>query len=359
MSSFSNRNSRERPLVYFYSGDKLPSYWRDSVRVTSRGWSGPIVLLTDSGVSRPPKNVEVIDFTEFFDSRRFEEFRLRSPMDGDFRNGFWFKAVLRFFVFEQFMENYKLTSLLHLELDVPGFSLERIPFELDKLGRGVFVPWLTDVHGIASFVYVNNISGLRQLLRGFSEHSHLGHEMAMLGVMLRDGRGVFGLPTTGTLASIVRGDLLPRNQVPPSRDVGIFDAAPIGHWILGNDPRNQVGRLVRNHFVFDYVDDSKQDLESLRMELSYSKDSVDIATVAGSFSVHCLHIHSKALYLVRWSSLFRWIIRVANRSKSRVVPVIPIAGSFRKVRLVRWGEARLVKLKALVIARIRRPTSHS
>ena len=353
MTSLSNKNDHERPLVYFYSGSKLPRYWRDSVRVTSRGWSGPIVMLTDFGVSRPPRNVEVIDFTEFFDSRQFEEFRALSPMNGDFRNGFWFKAVLRFFVFEQFMEKYKVNSFLHLELDVPGFSLDKIPFGLDKNGRGVFVPWLTDTHGIASFVYVNHLSGLRQILRGFSEHSHLGHEMAMLGAILRDGRGVFGLPTTGTLASIVRGDQLPRNQVLPSRDVGVFDAAPIGHWILGNDPRNQPGRLVRNHFVFHYVDDSQQDLDSLRIELSVSEDSVDLETVAGRFSLHCLHIHSKALYLVRWRSLFRWIIQVANGSKSSVMPVVPIAGSFRRSRLVRWGEIRLVRLKTFVTARMR------
>ena len=342
------KSTGERPLVYFFSGDRLPSYWRDSIRISSRGWSGPIVVLTDCRVLRSPRNAEIIDFTEFFDPRGFESFCARTPLDGEFRKGFWYKTVLRFFVLEQFMRARRISSFLHLEFDVAGFSLDRVPFELDQFGRGAFVPWLTDSHGIASAIYVNHLGGLTRILGGFDKYIHLGHEMAMLGAILRDGSGIFGLPTSGTLAKIVSGESLPTNHVLPSRRIGVFDAAPIGHWILGNDPRNQRGELVRNHFVFDYVDCSRDDLERIDLKLSLGANSVELETAAGSFALQSLHVHSKALYLVRWRPVFRWILSRSRSTKSRLLPIPPARGSFRDGKLSRWGEVRLVRLRAFL-----------
>lgn len=335
-------------LVYVYSGDKLPRYWRDSIATTRRGWRSRIFLLTDCRVSRPPKGVTVVDYRDWFDNEMFSHFSRLSPLDQHFRRGFWLKTVLRFFVIRGFMEAYSEKQIMHLELDVVGFSLGSLPRILNEFGVGAFIPWINPSHGIASMVYFNGVEGADEILQGFIEHSHLGHEMAMLGKTLENGSNVYGLPTSSTLARLLRGEPLPSNQLTPFRGLGLVDAAPIGHWVLGNDPRNQTGRLVRNHFIFDYNDDSGKDMQTVQPQVRRVGNSVILSSGDQEFNLWCLHIHSKALYLVRNTLFFDWVLQASRRNVSSILPVVPIIGRFRNSNVKRRLDIYLVRLAAML-----------
>jgi hypothetical protein len=335
------------PLIFFFSGTKFPRYGRDSLRIARRSWPGPVVLLTDTDLKRVPRGVTVERYESWFSSTGFDSFCEKSPLNGNFRGGFWHKTVLRFFVLEQFMERTGVSRFLHLELDVAPFDLSGVTGALDDWGSGFFVPWLTPEHGIASLAYCNSAKALKTVLNGFATHVHVGHEMAMLGRILKSSpREVFGLPCSGTLAKQLRGEALPSNQIPVSEELGIFDAAPFGHWLLGNDARNQRGSWVKNHFLYHYTPDSRTDLERLAPKFFVTQNKIWLESNGLRLRVRCLHIHSKAMYLVRSRLLLRIHVNIANKPKTSLVMVLP--------RLVLWGDSRQRELLSLLLVRAKR-----
>lgn len=330
-------------LVYFFSGQKIPGYAKDGLALAAKNFQGQIMVLVDNPRIQLGSRFIVENYMDWFDAQGFQTFVRKTPLDPGFRDGFWHKAVLRFFVIEQFMKVKGVNRLLHMELDNALLGISEIPDALDQIGKGVFLPWLTPSHGIASFVYVNSTSSLTKLIRGFNKNAHLGHEMAMLGRALQVGQGVFGLPTTGTLAMMERKALLPANQIQPSSKLGIFDAAPIGHWLFGQDARNQRGQLVRNHFIYDYYERSKEDLLSLAPKLVFDSTGLTFSSKSGTFPVRCVHIHSKALYLVRNPFMFRWVVTRSHKLKPTILPIFPRIGSWRDSRLRRKFHIFLVR----------------
>ncbi|MCP9915840.1 hypothetical protein KBZ13_05000 [Cyanobium sp. ATX 6F1] len=169
------------------------------------------------------------------------------------------------------------------------FDLDNLHECLDLLGQGIFAPRDSLNRALASFVYINKPSVLYEVFKFFLPPFNASNEMEALGLMAQNSRHFFSLPTESF--SISR-DMW--NQISPQYTRGIFDAAAIGQYLLGIDPRNCPLQVKRNGFKNEncLIDWSKYnfiaDYDSLSM--------LDLATLS-TYKCYNLHVHSKRFKL--------------------------------------------------------------
>jgi hypothetical protein len=85
---------------------------------------------------------------------------------------------------------------------------------------------------------------------------------------------------------------------------GIFDAAPIGMWLTGQDPRNHRGRILR----YKPIPESYVDPTRLKGRLELKEENL---MYDGNTPIYDLHIHSKArnLFSPQANKALRRLIR--------------------------------------------------
>jgi hypothetical protein len=69
---------------------------------------------------------------------------------------------------------------------------------------------------------------------------------------------------------------------------GIFDSAPLGMWLLGQDPRNHLGRILR----FRNLPESFIQAQAIGFEFN---SDLKILTTKSQIPIFNLHVHSKEL----------------------------------------------------------------
>ncbi len=206
-----------------------------------------------------------------------------------FRGGFWSKTTERFFVLKQFMDKFSISACFHAEIDNLIFDISKLAILLNKVGRGFFCPRDAVNRGIASLVYVNEKETLNELLKLVVNKSQsLDNDMYLLGRLLQDSAAFFSLPTENLFAKPKSNAWTPINS---ESLAGIFDAAAIGQFLFGIDPRN-TGPLLFNRFENE---NCGYDLKALAYEINIPKKSFAVIHKADGLSVNLynLHIHSK------------------------------------------------------------------
>lgn len=342
--------SVETPLVYYFSGREIPRYAVETLRFVSRVWEGPIVLLHN--VSRPPqvRGIMYENFSGWYDSRQFETFRAGSPLDLNFRAGFWFHTAERFWVLEQWARMNNVSRFLHSELDILFLKISELPRRLDRIGSGLFYPRATVENAGASIFYVNDVTALRQFLVFAESEASLGYEMRILAKFLdRFPQLAFALPSHNYLEIH-----LGRNQdwdfVAPEDIGGVVDVGAIGTWIVGHDTRNSTRGPVWNKTFLEGHGSSM--LGDIRYRFDpFSREMT--LEIPGQISVPllCIHVHSKKI---------KWAINRFRMAFMTVQANLP----FRTV--VVWQHRRIYmrrqtsRMVDLVYAWIRRkfPNSH-
>lgn len=280
------------PLVYVQLGAPLPEYAVTTLRVAVERGDGPVVLATDAAV--PPTvdhRVTVLPTARWYDPAAFAAFRRRSTLDPAFRGGFWLHAAERFFVLAAAARHLGLDRLLHAELDVLLMPLGGLGARLDRAGRGVFVPRDHPGRAIASLIYVNDTGALDLLNRTLTEEAASGNEMRLLARFLdRHPERGFGLPTDDALRR-TWGPRRPRT-VGPGTVGGIVDAAALGQWLLGVDPRNTDGPVL-NRFRNERM---RHDPERLRFTVDRTTGAMTVRRGRSrAVPLLGLHVHSKAM----------------------------------------------------------------
>jgi len=176
--------------------------------------------------------VKVLSVESLNDSYRYYE---RTNLDKGFRNGFWALASLRFFYIYEFMEQLKVDNVIHLENDVLVYhNCDKIS---ERAGRQhVYMPFDSFNRNIASIVYIPSASVFRRILDQYD-------------LTMNDMENFVQISKRCDL--IQRFPIFPAN-VSSSAEIQfvsenhhkfgfIFDAAAIGQFLGGIDPRNQPG----------------------------------------------------------------------------------------------------------------------
>jgi hypothetical protein len=212
----------------------------------------------------------------------------------DFRDGFWFKTLARFYALSEFMKLEPSESALLVESDVwisPDFPFETFIFpEFDCA-----YPLANSSQGVASTFFIRNSKCMQNFLE-FAEKSVLTNpestDVTILGAYYKlSDINIKILPSAvsssesfNSWVSEEERNLLASKSFFSS---GIFDASTWGQFLTGEDPRNAWG--YRNLY-------SKQVQHPVNPSahfFSVSGDKIFAHIGNSNASVYSLHVHSK------------------------------------------------------------------
>jgi len=280
---------------------------------------GPVVLLTDRPPPRTIAGLEVEDFSKWFVGTEFKGFLEQSAFDQDFRKGFWSMTLLRLFVLSQYMRRKKLEKIAHAELDVLIFLNQKVISQLDSHGSGLFVPWIPSKTAIASFMYTNDSASFERFIEFVMAHPGYLNEMQLLhGFLSEHPESAYGLPTVDAIFEPTESFKLPVNQLSEATVGGLFDAARLGQWVFGIDPRN-----VKSFFRLNQY--SERDVlhhGPMAPKVTSERSSgVRLEVFGKTRTVFNLHIHSKTLFIAANPVLRSWHFLLAGLPFRSVVGV--------------------------------------
>ena len=277
---------QRQKLVFVYLGNRLPRYARKSIVLAQKLSGLDVVLVTERRFWWPGSG----KCERYILGESYKPELIETDIDekrAKFRNGFWLKTTERFFALNEYMRNNNINECFHAELDNLVFANNRLAIELNNFGSGLFVPFDSPNRAIASFMFVNSNEILAKFCRFAAQHIGTKNDMellALFGQMHSDE--VFALPTNLDNETLYAGLSAVGIQTIDIEKTGIFDAAAIGQWYFGIDPRNSFW-LVRNQFVNDVAE---IDMKSFRMQWSENKSSFEafmVGALQNKYIVFC------------------------------------------------------------------------
>lgn len=285
-----------------FLGSKLPAYAKASIQLAASTSGVDLCLIGNRSILKSVRHLPV-NFTaieDFYDNKDFILTKRRITADHKYRNGIWLKSLERFFVIYQYMLTHDRSSILHAELDQLIFRATRLSelLENTKL-KGLFFPFHSASAAIASIVYINDILALKSLIDFSQGDFKFANEMVLIAEWAKQNPNlIFQLPTTATLLQSRSDSFLPNVKLLTASELGgVVDAAQLGQWIAGIDPKH-LKLSVRPLTLF--VDSStefllsRKQLETLRF-VHTELGAVNILSDSGLINVplYNLHIHSK------------------------------------------------------------------
>jgi hypothetical protein len=320
---------KDSTIYFIYLGEKLPSYCHSSLELANK-YSGMRVHLIGNKSFERTLNLGITQFTSiesFYDSSLFQKAKANLINNHSLRDGLWVKSLERFFVLYQFAAQKGIESIFHAELDQLLFGIEDLVRNLDSLDeKGIFVPFHSPEAAIASVFYCNHISTLEQFLEDAGSGGFFRNEMELIASWAsKNTKSVHALPT---MASVIQpaGQTTPLGVqlVKPERISGLVDAAQLGQWIAGIDPRNISPRKIpRTKFVDDPARHllSHETLENIHFGVDFQEREITATYRNEQIRVYNLHLHSKIhVYLNKYSSRIEKILDLANQRKSHRIP---------------------------------------
>lgn len=299
------------PIVLVHLGSKLPRYLKANLKYL-KSFGRPIYLITDN------KNVEK-RFTHtgvrtYFYEHTLQEFaaiELNTTHNLRFRDGFWAKAIIRLMALESFTKYSKCKSFIHLESDVwisRNFPFEQLQSQNDKISfplEGVGL-------GIPSVVYVPNVKTIENLVNFVRESIYENSSATDMSILYnyalkfrQEVNLLKTIPKKGEFGNSKHQDELVSQITCHLEGEGVFDAASIGMFFMGQDPRNYKGRRQ----LFTKQADRFFNPES--SILSFQGDRLFISKKGIKTEVYNLHIHSKDMRVFK-PLFFRLLVRLRS-----------------------------------------------
>jgi len=287
-------------MHYVYIGDRLPYYGAAALQL-ARKFSGMDLVMIGNSVMRndvQKVGIEFVALEDFYDPQMAEQAASNITQPVAFRDGFWRKTLERFFVLEQFMRLEGTGEVWHAELDQLLFRVDLLAEHLSELAHpGVFMPFHGREAVVASVFYCNDMAALASMLEFVSGDRPFKSEMqAMANWAKAEPDRAQALPT---LAYAMKGvpETSPLQGPSAGQLGGVVDAAQLGQWIAGIDPRNlPLSWRHTNKYVDHYQPQllTGTQLASLSFAFKAEDGSLDCCTpLCGSLRVYNLHLHSK------------------------------------------------------------------
>lgn len=294
--------THSQELVFVHLGNSLPRYAQASLALASRT-SGLTCRLLASQRNLGRINVAGVRSTpidSFYDPSAFLSAYDASLSSKEFREGFWQKSLERFFVLEQFMASNDINSLLHAELDQLVFRADILLSKLNELpNTSVFLPFHDSTHALGSIVAVRSREALSDFLRFAGSGRLYWNEMELLAKFaLHSPTRITAFPTVVNWYRDNPNFLESVDSIPITAIHGVTDAAQLGQWLGGIDPKNvPIGERPKNKFADRPSDQLLNESELRKLSFRFEEESASLfACVPGLKSevrVYNLHLHSK------------------------------------------------------------------
>jgi len=306
------------PLVYHFTGAEIPGWALVTLGHSGKNWPGPVYFLHDRKAFVPPRGVISVQLDGWYDPKPFQSFAEKFARPRDFRDGFWFHAIERFFVLSQWAKFAEQSRFLHTELDVVLMGHNTLIGVLPRSPQGVMYPRASDENAGANVLYVNGEDSLLPLVDYFLSRSGDEFEMRLLAKFLDEHpeQGI-ALPSHVNLGrNAYRSSSL--NHMQPGSLGGVVDVHPLGTWMFGQDPRNEKYGSVFNHYYYPLI--GSEDLREMKFRFHWSSKQLFVTGLDKTeWPVFALHIHSKVMRRAH-SRIGMWAYSLlANRERRTLV----------------------------------------
>lgn len=163
----------------------------------------------------------------------------KTNVDKNFRNGFWALSSLRFFYIYEFMKVYNIKDVIHLENDVLiYYNCSNIINNFAK--EYLYIPFDTFERNIASIMYIPSHEVFKIILNNYD---YSKNDMENFCLIKNKTNLIKTLPIFPKFNNINNDEI---NFV--SENFGrfscIFDAAAMGQYLGGVDPRNDSSNTI-------------------------------------------------------------------------------------------------------------------
>jgi hypothetical protein len=240
------------------------------------------VIISDNLISHfeTISNIKIVKTSELEDYN----YNNSAKIDNDFRNGFWKLCSQRLFYLYSYIKQYNIINSLHIENDVMLYNNLEI-VDTSKI-------WLTldsNNRCIPGIVFIPSYDKLSQLINNYSLDKNDMENLAIFYHNNRDICETFPIIQTNPLYD--KQDIFNDNFCKFNK---VFDAAAMGQYLGGVDPRNTSGDsrgFVNESCVVDY---SKYDfIWKLNIDKNIFQPYIIINNTY--IPIFNLHIHSKNL----------------------------------------------------------------
>jgi hypothetical protein len=229
-------------------------------------------------------------------------FQQRSKLDRNFRKGFWHLTSARFFVLHAFMKEYSVERVIHLENDVLIYYNCDDILTMSLLDKEeIYIPFDSYSRSISSIIYIPDADIFGKVLEEYDIEKNDMYNFKNA----REKGWVRGFPIW--ISDQDESD--ERKYVSEEADnfYGfIFDAAAIGQYIGGVDPRNIEGDtrgFINEVCVIQYGKEGKIEWKQTESGISRpfflrnTRETRETKDREISIPIFNLHIHSKNLKL--------------------------------------------------------------
>jgi hypothetical protein len=275
-------------LVIVHIGDHFPEYINTCISQIQSVSTIPIhLLISNSHATKLKHPVHVVPLESIPKSKKHEQFENTSRLDASFRNGFWKYAMLRFFYIYDYMANNCISDVFHIEYDNLIY-VDPTKYLSVFQTRSMWCAMDSPNRCIPSFLYFKESSILSRVLDTcIVNASTNNNDMVALAQFRNNNPAEVGI--LPTVISYV--DKIDPMYSEHAKDFTcLFDAAAVGQYIGGVDPRNISGNTV------GFINETSI-IKCNKMNIEWR----DRKPFLNGLPLVNLHIHSKDL--LRWTSV--------------------------------------------------------
>ena len=225
-------------LILVHIGTELPEYIHDCIsQVRSVSDINVHVLVEEEHVSKF-KDVEVFSLNKIPSSKQRKDFETVNRLDSSFRGGFWKFAMMRFFYIYDHMVSNNICDVFHIENDNLIFLDFQKKIDIFR-SKSMWCVFDSPDRVIPSFLYFKDSGIVKRLLDECLYSASIGrNDMNALAEFQKKNSVEVGI-----LPIIVDYvDRIDEMYFKHAEEFGcLFDAAAVGQYIGGVDPRNKGG----------------------------------------------------------------------------------------------------------------------
>lgn len=253
-------------------------------------------------------------FVEFFDSPSFNlvhasnldlsYFNNKSELNKNYRNGFWHNASLRFFAIREWMRNYDMKHIVHLENDVLLYTKM-----LYNFGNYLYLVMDWKDRSVPGIIYIPSSEFLDDLCDNYNPKSH---DMRNLAHFYHRNKNTFVKSFPIIDDSLKQGEdkkgrIVEINKDHPWSFVvnenfdhfgSIFDGASIGQYLCGVDPRNKAGDtsgFVNETCIVKYDNYSFKWVQKGQLYFPYIEINKKLIPI-NNLHMHCKNLEPYTIY---------------------------------------------------------------
>lgn len=273
--------------VVLVMANNFQEYILDNIEMLIKSENTRIFVLTDTCFfhlfEKYNTYVTLISIENLHDTYNYTK---NSSLDNTFRNGFWQLTSKRFFYIYEFMKQYSIEDVIHIENDV------LIYYNCDVLKPKfnenlVYIPFDTLERNICSIMYIPNHNIFKMIL---DKYDFTKNDMYNFSIIMKKTNLINNFPICFNPSRCNNPDVnfVTRNF---QKFKIIFDAAAIGQYLGGidpkNDPNNTIG-FVNETCIIKY-NHPNFNIQWKKCENNIEKPFLN------NIPIFNLHIHSKNL----------------------------------------------------------------